>query len=112
VSEIAKSVVFFGSRTVVVVLTGDRRVDIEKLRRLVGGNAKPGTANEVAMSTGYVIGGVPPFPHYPNVKVLLDRSILDHEMVWAAAGAPNAVLRIRSDDLVRLVGGDACDLSG
>ena len=111
VAEIAKSVVFLGTTTAVVVISGDRRVDVVKLSRAVGGPMRVGTAEEVSNLTGYRIGGVPPFPHRKGVVVLLDSSVLEHRMVWAAAGAPNAVFRIKSDELARLVGGEPKDVS-
>jgi prolyl-tRNA editing enzyme YbaK/EbsC (Cys-tRNA(Pro) deacylase) len=111
ISEIAKSVVFVGSSTAVVIISGDRRVDLDKLGRTVGGPVRAGNPVEVEASTGYRIGGVPPFPHKKGVRVLLDKSIGRHAHVWAAAGAPNAVFRISSGDLTRLVGGDLYDLS-
>lgn len=112
ISEIAKSVVFVGSSTtLVVVISGDRRVDMGKLSRLVGGPLRPGTPEEVVERTGFRIGGVPPFPHREGVRVILDRSVVGRPEVWAAAGTPNAVFRIRSGDLASLVGGELSDLA-
>lgn len=111
IDQIAKSVVFLGSSVTVVVLSGGRRVDLDKLRDIVGEGVRAGSPDEVAANTGYRIGGVPPFPHGSGVRVLVDSSILEHETVWAAAGAPNAVFRIRAVDLARLVGGSANDIS-
>ena len=111
ISEIAKSIVFVGPSTAVVVLSGDRRVDIDKLGGVAGDSLRVGTPEEVVESTGYRIGGVPPFPHRKGVSVLLDRSLGEHSRVWAAAGAPNAVFRIGTGDLTRLVGGDLKDLA-
>jgi len=111
VAEIAKSVVFVGPHTVVVVLSGDRRVDPKKLRNLVGGPVRFATPEEVRNTTGYPVGGVPPFPHRSGVRVFTDSSLARFENVWAAAGAPNAVFQIQAKDLVRLVGEDMHDLS-
>ena len=111
VGDIAKSVVFLGPAVAVAVLSGDRRVDLDKLARVVGGPVRAGTPEEVAEMTGYKIGGVPPFPHGPEVRVLIDRSILGREAVWAAAGASNAVFSMKPGDLLRLAGGDVHDVS-
>ncbi len=95
VAEIAKSIVFrAGDRAVVVVISGDKRVDAEKVGALVGDRVANADAEEVRALTGYVIGGVPPFPHDPAVKVLLDGSLTRFEKVWAAAGAPNSVINL------------------
>jgi prolyl-tRNA editing enzyme YbaK/EbsC (Cys-tRNA(Pro) deacylase) len=111
IDQIAKSVVFLGPSVAVVVLSGRRRVDLDKLGRALGGPVRVGTPDEVSETTGYRIGGVPPFPHGPRVRVLVDHSIMEHETVWAAGGASNVVFSIKPADLLRLVGGRAHDLS-
>ncbi len=111
VEEIAKSVVFLGPAAVVVVLSGDRRVDVTKLEALVGGPVRVATPDEVKEATGYPVGGVPPFPHREGVTVIPDSSLTRFGAVWAAAGAPNAVFRIRPDELAGLVGREPADIS-
>ncbi len=93
-----------GDGAVVVVLSGDRRVDIGKVGKMVGGQVRVATPNEVRVSTGYPVGGVPPFPHWREVRVMVDASLMRFASVWAAAGAPNAVFRISPWELVGLVG--------
>jgi len=63
VAEIAKSVVFAGDRTAVVIISGDRRVDITKLVEVMGVELHIARPDEVKERTGFPIGGVPPFPH-------------------------------------------------
>jgi prolyl-tRNA editing enzyme YbaK/EbsC (Cys-tRNA(Pro) deacylase) len=110
VAEIAKSVVFVGEKTSVVIASGDRRVSVPRLSSVVG-EARIATPEEVRSRTGYPIGGVPPFPHPPGVVVLPDASLTRFHEVWAAAGAPNAVFRIGSEDLIRIVGAGPFDLT-
>ena len=110
VAEIAKSVVFVGRRTVVVVTSGDKRVSVGKLAGRVG-ETRMASPDEVRRRTGFPIGGVPPFPHGDGVTVFPDVSLTRFPSVWAAAGAPNAVFRIDPADLIRLVGTDPLDLS-
>ncbi len=110
VGEIAKSVVFVGPDTIVVVISGDRRVDTRRLATAVGGEVRVATPDEVRVRTGYPIGGVPPFPHGEGVRVLADSSLRRFGRVWVAAGAPNAVFGISVDDLLGLVGG-TCEVA-
>ena len=105
VAEIAKSVVFKGRRALVVVISGDVRVDQSKLSAVEGCPVAMATPDEVREMTGYPVGGVPPFPHLPEVGVLVDSSVTRFERVWAAGGAPNAVFRLRTVDLLKTVGG-------
>ncbi len=111
VAEIAKSVVFVGDRTSVVIISGDKRVDEARLEKMVGGPVKRASPDEVRERTGYPIGGVPPFPHIEGVVALVDASIERFQQVWAAGGAPNLVFRMQPKDLVRLAGGSTVDVS-
>lgn len=109
--EIAKSLVFVGRWTVVVIISGDRRVDGGKLARVVGSEFQIATPAEVREKTGFPIGGVPPFPHVEGVLVMVDRSLTRFSHVWAAAGTPYAVFRIGTSDLLRLVGSSSVDVA-
>lgn len=103
VAEIAKSVVFVGERTAVVIISGDKRVDGAKLLKVIGAELRIAKPNEVREMTGFPIGGVPPFPHGDGVAVLADASLARFSHVWAAAGTPNSVFRIGTPDLLRLL---------
>jgi len=105
VAEIAKSIVFkAGEQAVVVVISGDKRVDAKKVSVQLEVKVGNADADTVKTLTGYAIGGVPPFPHDPNVKVLLDRSLTRFERVWAAAGTPNSVMNLTVEQLGGIIG--------
>ena len=112
VPEIAKSIVFTdGERAYVVVISGDRRVDLGKLGAAVGAKVTVGDAVAVRRLTGYVIGGVPPFPHDDGVVVILDRSLERFRHVWAAGGAPNSVVRFSLEQLHGVLGPGTVDVA-
>jgi prolyl-tRNA editing enzyme YbaK/EbsC (Cys-tRNA(Pro) deacylase) len=111
VAEIAKSVVFNAGGAIVVVLSGDKRVDTTRLSEYTRAKVAIATSDEVRALTGYPIGGVPPFPHASEVTVLCDASLLRFERVWAAGGAPNVVFRINSGELVEVAGGKTVDVA-
>ena len=112
VPEIAKSIVFTdGERAYVVVISGDRRVDAAKLGAAVGAKVTVGGADTVRRLTGYVIGGVPPFPHDDGVTVLLDRSLERFNHVWAAGGAPNSVVLFSLEQLHGVLGPGTVDVA-
>jgi prolyl-tRNA editing enzyme YbaK/EbsC (Cys-tRNA(Pro) deacylase) len=104
VAEIVKSLVFLADGAAVVVLcSGADRVDERKLRDALGANTvRRATADEAKIATGYAIGGVPPFAHATDPRVVVDRRLLAFGAVWAAAGLPDAVFAIAPSDLVRL----------
>jgi prolyl-tRNA editing enzyme YbaK/EbsC (Cys-tRNA(Pro) deacylase) len=111
VAEIAKSVVFSGRGTYVVIVSGDKKVDTGKLARMVGSEVGLATPEAVRENTGYPIGGVPPFPHNAGVRVIPDISLTRFQFVWAAGGAPNVVFRIATDVMLRVLGVDPVDVS-
>jgi prolyl-tRNA editing enzyme YbaK/EbsC (Cys-tRNA(Pro) deacylase) len=87
---------------VLVILSGDKLVSLSKLSEQLNAEFRKMNAEEVKDVTGYPIGGVPPFPHVQNVLVVADESLFRFEKVWAAAGAPNAVVRISPEILFHL----------
>ena len=113
VDQIVKSLVFVADDAPVIVLvSGADRVDVQKLGGLVGADAvRRAGGDEARDATGFTIGGIPPFGHARALAVVVDRGLLGHEIVWAAAGRPDAVFSIRPDDLVRASGGRVGDLA-
>ena len=106
ISHIAKSIVFEGEDGAVVVITsGSNRVDRKrKLKRILG--FKPGMANPeyVLRSTGYAIGGVPPFGHTSPSTILMDEDLMQYDEVWGAGGTPQTVFPIDPEHLRVLSG--------
>jgi len=115
VAQIAKSVVF--RRTggngeadvaVLVVTSGDQRVDEKRVAALVcdqGRRLVRADADFVKARTGFSIGGVAPLAHREPPVVLIDRELFRFEEIWAAAGHPNGVFKLAPSDLPRLTGG-------
>ncbi|MER6674862.1 YbaK/EbsC family protein [Streptomyces sp. NPDC000983] len=111
-SQICKSLVFaVDGEPVLVLMDGASRVDMEKVRRELGAEkvTRP-RADVVRETTGYAIGGVPPFGHRTRTRVLADRSLLDHDVVWAAAGTPYTVFPMAPETLVAHAGGTLVDV--
>ncbi|WP_151774437.1 YbaK/EbsC family protein [Streptomyces abyssomicinicus] len=103
-SQICKSLIFaVGDEPVLVLMDGAGRVDLEAVRReLDAEQVARATAATVREATGYAIGGVPPFGHRTRTRVLADRSLLAHEVLWAAAGTPHSVFPVAPGELVAL----------
>ncbi|MCW5635660.1 MAG: YbaK/EbsC family protein [Rubrivivax sp.] len=116
VAQIAKSVVFRrvvagGGQpevAVLVVTSGDKRVDEKRVAALVcgeSGRLARADAEFVKARTGFSIGGVAPLAHSEPPVLLIDRELFRFEEIWAAAGHPNGVFRLAPADLPRLTGG-------
>jgi Cys-tRNA(Pro) deacylase len=102
--EIVKSLVFqCDGRSVLVMVPGDRRADSDKIARAAGcGEVKVASPAEVAEATGFSAGGVAPFPLTNVGLVLLERTLLAHEIVWIGAGTSRHMAALAPTDLVRL----------
>ena len=113
VAQIVKSLVFVADeRPVVALVSGANRVALDKLAATVGAtDARRADGDEARAATGFAIGGVPPFGHATGTTVLVDRDLERHDVVWAAAGLPDAVFAVRPVDLVRASGGTVVDLA-
>lgn len=110
--QIAKSVIFRRKEddaAVLVVTSGDRRVDEKKVSALVG---KVGRADAdfVKARTGFTIGGVSPVAHLNPSVTLLDQDLWRFEEIWAAAGHPHGVFRLAPEDLRLLTGAPVVDV--
>jgi prolyl-tRNA editing enzyme YbaK/EbsC (Cys-tRNA(Pro) deacylase) len=110
--QIVKSLVFVaGGRFLVAMVPGDRRAHRDKVAFAAGvKRARVANAEEVEAATGFAPGAVAPFP-LPGVdRVLIDRRLLTHEVVWTGAGSDRHMAAIAPPDLVRLTGAAAGDI--
>ncbi|WP_298835301.1 YbaK/EbsC family protein [uncultured Piscinibacter sp.] len=112
VGQIAKSVVFrrkSDEAAVLVVTSGDRRVDEKKVAAQVGALGRA-DAEFVKARTGFTIGGVSPLAHATPPVTLIDRELFRFEEIWAAAGHPNGVFRLSPAQLEALTGAPVADV--
>ncbi|HVZ44017.1 MAG TPA: YbaK/EbsC family protein [Ramlibacter sp.] len=112
IGQIAKSIIFrrkSDDAAVLVITSGDRRVDEKKVDAIVGKTGRA-DADFVKSRTGFSIGGVSPVAHATPPVTLIDRELFRFEEVWAAAGHPHGVFKLRPDDLVALTGAPVADV--
>lgn len=117
VGQIAKTLVFKGKvnengeiPSIVIVTSGDVRVDTKRLKELVG--FKPSFANgdEALAITGYPPGGVCPFGLPTKIAVFIDLSMSRFPVVYAAAGTANSAVPVTMEQLLVATGGRLCDV--
>ena len=112
VGQIAKSVIFrrkSDERAVLVVASGDRRVDEKKVAAITGALARA-DADFVKAKTGFSIGGVAPIAHSQPPLTLIDRELFRYSEIWAAAGHPNGVFKLAPAELEALTGAPVADV--
>ena len=110
--QIAKSIIFrrkSDDAAVLVITSGDRRVDEKKVDALVGRTGRA-DAEFVKARTGFSIGGVSPVAHATKPVTLIDRELFRFDEVWAAAGHPHGVFKLQPADLARLTGAPVADV--
>src|SRR5204863_8928838 len=112
-AQIVKPLVFVcDGRAVLVLVPGDRRADAAKVAAAAAaGYARVARPEEVVAATGFEPGAVAPFPAPHVSRVLIDRSLLAHELVWIGAGSDRHMAAIAPADLVRLAHAQTSDLA-
>lgn len=118
--QIAKSIVFkrvHDNKAVLVITSGDLRVDESKVSRLVamadgsGGELARADAAFVKAQTGFSIGGVSPLAHAQPCVVLIDQALFRFTEIWAAAGHPHGVFCLTPAQLQALTAAPSADLT-
>ena len=106
--QIVKSLIFRGKtsgKSILVLTSGANRVDEKLISGYAGETISRADADFVRAVTGYAIGGVPPIGHTEKMETYLDADFLSHQTIWAAAGTPNAIFELRTEDLQKMTGG-------
>ena len=107
VAAIVKSLVFeLDGEPLLVLVSGVNRVDTAALGTRLGGTLGKADAAAVKTATGYSIGAVPPIGHDTPLRTVLDESLLELPIVWAAAGSATAVFGIEPESLALLSGAE------
>ncbi len=114
VGQIVKSLVFQGAqsdRPILLLVSGSNRVDETAVAEHIGEPLRRPDADYVRQTTGFAIGGVPPFAHASAMDVYMDRDLFDHAEIWAAAGTPRCVFSTNPKALCDAVGAAVIDVT-
>ena len=95
---------------VLALISGDKRLDPDKLSVLAGSSLGKADAAFVKQSTGFTIGGVAPLGSINELPVYMDESLLSHHSVWAAAGHPKTVFEVEPQALAEACNAIIADL--
>jgi prolyl-tRNA editing enzyme YbaK/EbsC (Cys-tRNA(Pro) deacylase) len=108
VGQIVKSLVFLLAREgqpaapILVLVSGPNRVHEKHLGRTLGGILERADADYVRDVSGFAIGGIPPLGHKTPMMTFMDEDLLQYDVVWAAAGTPNADFSVHPQELMRI----------
>lgn len=109
VAQIVKSLLFrsvITNQPLLILASGINRVNEKTIEKLVGEEIVKADADFTREITGFAIGGVPPIGHKQAIHtIFIDEDLLRFEKLWAAAGTPNAVFSLCSNNLENLTNG-------
>lgn len=112
--QIVKSMVFRGDhegRLVLVVIAGDRQVDLAKVSAILDEKVKRAEPDWVRERTGFEIGGIPPLAHATPATIVIDAGVDGDEDLWAGAGTSRAMFRTSGRGLRHATGGTVADVA-
>ena len=111
--QIVKSLIFKGKQSdkpILVLTSGANRVNEKRIREYAGEGIGKADADFARAATGYAIGGVPPVGHVEEMETYIDEDFLQYETVWAAAGTPNAIFELKTEDLQKMTSGTVVNI--
>ena len=105
-SAVARPTVLADRAGVVLVLTpADLEVNLDQVAELLGRRSLRAVAPDRAPGlTGYLLPFVPPVGLECPATVVIDERLTREDVVYAAAGEPRVILKVRGVDLVKVTG--------
>lgn len=114
IAQIMKSLIFQGETTdklYLFLLQGSSRLDLAKAASLSGEKLKRADPRLIRDRTGFAIGGVSPIGHATPIPAFAEEALLRHDVVWAAAGAHDAVFRAEPGRLLAAAKATVTDIA-
>jgi len=97
---------------VVVVISGDRRIDFRKIKALrAGRKVRLAGPEDVVTHTGFAVGAVSPVALPAGLPAYLDSSLRRYATIYPAAGEKNNMFRTTPEELLSLSGAAEADLA-
>lgn len=86
----------------IVLMHGDREVSTKQLaRQLDVKHVVPCDMKKAERLTGYRVGGISPFGTRTKLKVCMEASIMDLDMIYINGGKRGFMVEVRPSDLVK-----------
>lgn len=98
--RIAKTLSFIvEEKPILILAAGDRRIDNTKFKAVFHEKAHMISAADVENLIGHGIGGVCPFGINDGIKVYLDNSLKEFDIIFPAAGTSNSAVKLTIEEL-------------
>ena len=113
VGAIVKSLLFKTENTFILCLVaGDKKASLNKIKKLLKiKDLSMANAEDVKKITGFTIGGVSPVGHLNKIDIFVDNSLERFNNLFAAAGHPNCVFKIKFLNLLKITKGQIVEIS-
>ncbi|MDR1832304.1 MAG: YbaK/EbsC family protein [Fusobacteriaceae bacterium] len=108
--EIAKTLAFKNKKSgegfIIVVTSGDVKIDNTKFKQTFSMKATLIPPPEVAEITSHEVGGVCPFAIPDGIPVYLDESLKKYETIYPACGSHNSAIKLTWREIEKYASGD------
>jgi prolyl-tRNA editing enzyme YbaK/EbsC (Cys-tRNA(Pro) deacylase) len=113
-STVARPTVLTDRTGVVLVLApADLEVNITQVAELLGREGlRPLALDRAPGLTGYLLPFVPPVALECPTTLVVDEQLAHEDVVYAAAGEPGVILKVRAGDLVKVTGAVVSRVTG
>ena len=105
--QIVRSILFRVSKGnyVMVLIAGPEQINWKILRNQLGENRLTmASEDEVLSVTGYHLGAVAPFGLLQPIKIIVDQSVLQQQIISMGSGIRGIAIILKSDDLMKALG--------
>jgi Ala-tRNA(Pro) deacylase len=91
------------TRYVLAVVPGDAKVDVQAVKGLLEGTYATFASGEIAERlAGSVTGTILPFSFHPDLELMVDPRLLEHEEIFFNAARLDRSMALRTSDYVKL----------
>ncbi len=97
-------------RNIMLCLQGSKKIDMGKLKNLLGESFTFEEADKIKQRYGLEIGGIPPFGNILGLETYFDSSILNTEYVSFNCGSRYKSIRTKTNNLAKLVSPQIVDV--
>ncbi|OGD45795.1 hypothetical protein A3K69_05375 [Candidatus Bathyarchaeota archaeon RBG_16_57_9] len=98
---------------VLLVVPGDRRVDLKKAARVLGvTNVQLFPFSEAHKVSGYPPGGTPSIGLKERLRTVLDSELAGIETFYCGGGTRDRLLELRSDEVIKVSGALVAEITG
>ena len=113
VGAIIKSLILRkGDDYILCLVSGNKRCSLNKLKKICNSkDMSMADAQKVKEITGFTIGGVSPVGSINNLEIFIDINLKEFDILYGAAGHPNAIFKISFTDLQKITSGKIMDIT-